>query len=153
MKFVPYTFVVVVVVFSVPGHGKSPPYPFHLRTGRTSKVFLIILFLATAFYVFSCQHFEFTPPLIRPWRNIYKQNLCVDVTQEMRNGKWRPRRDLQPEDEQHRREHDIRIRKLRGLPIKLYRADMRCGKKFALNAPAFGPKFLLCATLTARLLL
>ena len=100
----------------------------------------IILFLAAAFHVFSTQYFKFIPPLIRPWRNISKQNLCVDVIQEMRNGKWRPRRDLQPEEEQHRREQDIRIRKLRGLPIKLHREDMGCGNKFAMDAPAFGPK-------------
>ena len=128
----------ICLLFSVPGY-RQPPPPFHLLGWRTSKVLFTILFFSVIFHVFSRQQFEFTDTLTRPWRNIYKQNLCVDVTQEMRNGKWRPRRDLQPEDELHRREQDIRIRKLRGLPIKLYREDMRCGNMFAIEAPAFGP--------------
>ena len=101
---------------------------------------VIILCMAVVFHdMFLYQLFESTVSLVRPRRNIFKQNLCVDVMQEMRNGKWRPRPDLQPEEELHRREQDIRIRNLRGLPIKLHRQDMRCGNKFAIEAPAFGP--------------
>lgn len=56
----------------------------------------------------------------------------------MRSGRWRERRDLKPEDEFYRREQDIRIKLLRGLPMKLHREDNRCGNKFPLDATAFG---------------
>lgn len=122
---------------AVPGS----PHAFHILSWRTSKVLFIIFLFMIALHVFSHQRFEFTGSLLlaKSWRSVYKQNLCLHVTKEMRNGKWRLRRDLKPEDDLHRREQDVRIRKLRGLPTKLHREDTRCGNLFVIDAPGFGP--------------
>ena len=126
------------LLFTVPGNRK-PSQPFHLLRWRTSQLlFLLLVLVAAMFYVFSPQQFELTTSLARFFRNNYKRNRCVNILREMRNAKWRPRHDLQSGDKQRRRELDIRIRKLRGLPTILHRDDMRCGNMFVLDSSAFG---------------
>ena len=73
--------------------------------------------------------------LPRLLRDTHTENRCADVIKEMRSGKWRLRRDLLPEDVQRRVDEDIRMRKLRGLPIMLYRDDMRCGNMLPFKFP------------------
>lgn len=119
-------------LFSVPGFR-------HLCSWKTCRVLFATLLIVAVLHVFSQHQFEFTVSVIRLWSNtVYKHKRCTDVTQQMRNGKWRSRHDLRPEDEFHRREQDLRIRKLRGLPISLHREDMRCGNMYPLDAPDFG---------------
>lgn len=126
------------LLFAVTGN-RQLSQTFHLLRWKTSQLLILLLVsVAALFYTFSPQQFELTISLARFFRNNYKQNRCVDIMREMRNGKWRPRRDLQSGDEQHRREQDIRIRKLRGLPTILHRDDMRCGNMFVLDSSAFG---------------
>ena len=112
---------------------------FHLCSWRTCKALFVALLVIVTLRVFSQHRFEFTVSVIRLWNNtVYKHERCTDAIKQMRDGKWRPRHDLRPEDEFHRREQDLRIRKLRGLPLTLHRDDMRCGNMYPLNAPDFG---------------
>lgn len=112
---------------------------FHLCSWKTCKVLFTTLLIICTLHVFSQWPFKFTVSEIKAWSNtVYKRNHCTGVIQQMRSGKWRPRHDLRPEDELHRREQDLRVRKLRGLPIRLHRDDMRCGNMYPLDAPDFG---------------
>ena len=121
---------------------RKPSRQLHIFGRKFGKILFILLLFTILFYAFSRQHVVLTNSLTRRSRNIYNfynSNCCVDIMQEMRSGKWKPRRDIQSEDKIHRTEQDIRIRKLRGLPVKLHREDGRCGNMFVIGAPDFGP--------------
>ena len=105
--------------------------------GRICKALFFILLILVVLQTFSQTRFELTDLLVKRL-STYNHKRCVDVTRQMRNGMWRKRSDLQPTDVLHRREQDLRIRKLRGLPENLHREDRKCGKKFPLKAPNFG---------------
>lgn len=123
------------LLLSVPGFRRTA----HVCNWRTFQVIFATLLLVVTFHVFSQHQFEFTDSVARLWISaIYRHTRCNDVIRQMRNGKWQPRRDLRPGDELHRREQDIRIRKLRGLPITLHREDMQCGNMFPIDVPDFG---------------
>ena len=100
-----------------------------------ASLFLLVV-LALVHVVFLSGQLEFKISLLR---DTHTESPCTDVIKEMENGKWRLRRDLLPEDFQHRIDEDIRIKTLRELPIPLHKDDLRCGNIFPLDSQDFGP--------------
>ena len=100
--------------------------------------FIILLALATSVYELFLQQLDIKTIPIQTCDDTSAQNHCADVIKEMQNGKWQLRRDLRPEDFQHRMDEDIRMIRLLGLPITLQRDDLRCGNIFPLDAKDFG---------------
>ena len=104
-----------------------------------------IFFIATLIVFYFLMQCYDSPTLMRIWRRseqgATETERCTDVLKQMRYGKWQKRQDLKPSDVLRRKEEDIRIRMLRGLPIVLHRDDLRCGSKFPLNSTHSGFNF------------
>lgn len=71
--------------------------------------------------------------------SVPKLPLCHNILEEVQNATWKKKFQFTKKIIEERDAKDVILRKHRGQPSNLTRADLRCGTKYPIHAPEFGP--------------